>query len=154
MRNGALHRIREVRLCQGRSLRCLSRQMKVSVGTLKKQEAETSDLLLSQLYAWQDVLDVPLSELLVDTGDGLSPIVQQRARMIKVMKTAATIAEKANAGMIGRLADNLMNQLREMMPTLESVRPWHEVGQRRRPDEYGRAVERSLPDELFGHHWD
>ena len=150
MNNETKHRIREVRLCQGRSLRCLSRQMHVSVGTLKGQEAETSNLLLSELYAWQSVLQVPVSELLVEVDDGLSPVVQQRARMVRIMKTAATIAQRAKPGTMRRLAENLVNQLREIMPTLASVRPWHEVGQRRSPSEYGRIVERTVPDDLLG----
>ena len=35
--------------------------------------------MLSTLYQWQKVLDVPISELLVDNNDPLSPVILQRA---------------------------------------------------------------------------
>ncbi len=145
-----MHRIREVRLCQGLSLEYVSRQMNVSLGTAKSQETETSDLSLSELYVWQRVLRVPVEELLVECGADLSPMVLERARMVKLMKTATTIAEKAKTAPMRRLAENLVNQLREMMPTLDTVSPWHEVGKRRTSEEYGRMVERTVSDDLLG----
>ena len=144
-----MHRIREVRLCQGLSLEYVSRQMNVSLGTAKSQETETSDLSLSELYVWQRVLRVPVEELLVECGADLSPMVLERARMVKLMKTATTIAEKAKTAPMRRLAENLVNQLREMMPTLDTVSPWHEVGKRRTGAEYGRILERTVSDDLL-----
>ena len=79
----------------------------------------------------------------------LSPLVLQRARMVKLMKTATTIAEKATKAPMRRLAENLVNQLREMMPTLDTVSPWHEVGKRRTSAEYGRILERTVSDDLL-----
>ena len=152
MKRKAMHRIREVRLCQGLSLEYVSRQMNVSLGTAKFQETETSDLSLSKLYLWQRVLQVPVEELLIECGADLSPLVLERARMVKLMKTATTIAEKATKAPMRRLAENLVNQLREMMPTLDTVSPWHEVGKRRSREEFGRIVERTVSDDLLGPH--
>ena len=144
-----MHRIREVRLCQGLSLQYVARQLKVGLSSAKAQEMGTSDLLLSELHKWQHVLGVPVGELLTECGAGLSPLVADRAKMVRVMKTAATIAEKAKTAPMRRLSENLINQLVEMMPTLDGVTPWHEVGQRRTRDEYGCIVERTVSDDLL-----
>jgi hypothetical protein len=65
------------------------------------------------------------------------------------MKTAAAILEIADDLQIHRLAQRLIDQLTDLMPELETVGPWHSVGQRRALDEYGRIVERRIPDDLF-----
>ncbi len=43
----------------------------------------------------------------------------------------------------------LVEQLLEIMPELREVSAWHSVGQRRTLDEFGRAIERTLPDDLL-----
>ena len=43
----------------------------------------------------------------------------------------------------------LEQQLIEMMPELKDVDAWHSVGQRRSPNELGRAAERVIPDSVF-----
>jgi hypothetical protein len=43
----------------------------------------------------------------------------------------------------------LEQQLVELMPELKDVAAWHSVGQRRSPDELGRAAERVLPESFF-----
>ena len=60
--------------------------------------------------------------------------------MIKVMKTAATILEGAQASETKMLAERLVAQLLEVMPELEGVSAWPAVGQRRSLDEVGRDV--------------
>jgi len=118
--------------------------MRRDMRDLKVQEEETSDMLLSELYAWQRVLDVPVAELLVDNDGSLSPPVLERARLVKLMKTAAAILDKADNPSIRRMAQTLIDQLTEIMPELQGVSPWHAVGQRRTLDEFGRAVERGM----------
>ncbi len=144
-----LHRINTVRERQGMSLRSVSRQMHVDVRRLRSEEDESSDLLLSTLYQWQKVLDVPITELLVETEDTLSPAVMQRARMLKIMKTVAAILERNNSPPIQRLATMLHEQLVELMPELEDVSPWHSVGQRRTSQEFGRVFEQMISDDFF-----
>ena len=106
-------------------------QLRTSVRELEVEEDETSDLRLSRVYWWQSVLEVPVSELLVDSNSPLSAPVLERARLVRIMKTVAAIAEKAESSSIKRLAQTLASQLVEMMPELEGVSPWHNVGQRR-----------------------
>ena len=139
-----LHRLHAVRQQQGVSLRRVARALKVEPSEVRRQENDQTDLPLSALYAWQKVLDVPLSELLVESDDPLSAPILERARLLKLMKTAAAIREKADSPALRRLVQMLINQLVEIMPELEDVTPWHVVGQRRRLEEYGAVVERRL----------
>ena len=48
-----------------------------------------------------------------------------------------------------RMAEMLVGQLVEIMPELEDVSPWHDYGQRRSLDEYGRAAERCISEEFL-----
>ncbi len=144
-----LHRLAEVRKQQGISPRNMARRLNVDITTIMQQEEESADLPLSVLYAWQEVLDVPVCELLVDDNAPLSAPVYERAQMVKLMKTAAAILEKAQTNSLRRMVTMLIEQLLEIMPELRDVSPWHTVGQRRTLDDFGRAAERQLPDDFL-----
>lgn len=145
----ALHRLAEVRRQQGVSRRTLARRLNTDVGTVRRQEEETTDLPLSVLYRWQKILDVPIADLLVETGDALSTPVFKRAQLLRVMKTVMAIVERTNQTSVKRLAQMLVEQLTEAMPELKDVPAWHVVGQRRRLDEYGAAAQRRLSTDIF-----
>ncbi len=147
--NVRLHRIRTVRLQQGVSMRTAARHTGVDVRSLRLQEQETTDLRLSDLRKWQKALDVPLAELLVEPDDRLSPPVMERARMVRVMKTVAAIYDRSKSPNIRRMAEMLREQLIEIMPELAEVSPWHNYGQRRSLDEYGRITEQTYSDDLL-----
>ena len=123
--------------------------MNLSVQEIREQEDATFDLRISELLKWQEVLDVPLADLLIDSEGPLSEPVCERANMLRIMKTAKAIREGAHTRSILRLADMLIDQLVEIMPELASVSAWHTVGQRRTQEEVGRIVERSIPDSFF-----
>lgn len=144
-----LHCIANVREQQGMSLRSVARRMEMDVSELKLLERETTDMTLSTLYKWQAALDVPVASLLVEQDDPLSEPVLKRARMIRLMKTAAALLERADSKPIERLATMLIEQLVEIMPELKDVSAWHAVGQRRSLDECGRIAEQTLPDDWF-----
>lgn len=144
-----LHRIRTVRREQGMSLRTAARQLGSTVTDTRDQEDESSDLRLSELHRWQAALDVPIVDLLVDPGTSLSRPVQERAKMVRLMKTASAMLELAPTPRIRRLAQMLVDQLVELMPELAGVGPWHSVGQRRSLDDFGRIFERRLPDDFL-----
>ena len=145
-----MHRIRTVRLQQGASLRSVARQSGVDVRQLRLQEQESTDVRLSDLHKWQKALDVPLAELIVEPDSSLSRPVMERARMVRLMKTVAAIRDRAG---FGRKSSGwqqmLVEQLTEIMPELEAVNPWHEFGQRRGLDEYGRTADRTVSDDVF-----
>lgn len=147
------HRIRAVRLQQGMSLRSVARHTGCDTRTLRYQEEETTDLRLSELQRWQEVLEVPISELLVECDSPLSRPVLERARLVRIMKTAAAIFEQAPTPGVQRMAATLIEQLKEVMPELAHISAWHTYGQRRSLDEYGRVVERRLSEDMF-QSWD
>ena len=144
-----LHRIRTVRRQQGISLRTAARHLGANIREIRDQENESADLRLSDLYRWQAALDVPLEELLVESERPLSRPVLERAKMVRVMKTAAAILELAPTTQIARLAKRMVDQLVEMMPELKGVAPWHSVGQRRSADEFGQIVLRRISEHFF-----
>jgi len=144
-----MHRIRTVRLQQGASLRSVARQSGVDVRQLRLQEQESTDLRLSDLHKWQKALSVPLTELIAEPESPLSRPVMERARMVRLMKTATAIRERSNSQAIQRMAEMLVDQLTEIMPELEGVNPWHEFGQRRGLNDYGRIVDRTISDDTF-----
>jgi transcriptional regulator with XRE-family HTH domain len=141
-----LHRIQEVRRLQGMSLRTAARQLETDIRSIRAQEQETTDLRLSDVYKWQRALDVPVSELLVETDEPLSRPVRERGAMLKIMKTARSLLEATPPGPARRMAENLVEQLVQLMPELAEVSPWHSVGQRRSLDEMGRIAEQPLGD--------
>lgn len=144
-----LHRIRTVRRQQGISLRTAARHLGANIREARDQENESADLCLSDLYRWQAALDVPLEELLVESERPLSRPVLERAKMVRLMKTAAAILEMAPTTQIARLARRMADQLVEMMPELKGVAAWHSVGQRRSSDEFGQILQRRISEHFF-----
>jgi transcriptional regulator with XRE-family HTH domain len=143
------HRIAEVRRQQGVTLRNVARRLRMSLPLVRRQEQADCDLRISDLLRWQEVLEVPVAELLVEGEDALSGPVLERARMVKLMKTVAAIRERSKDPSIARMVDMLVEQILEIMPELSDVTPWHSVGQRRTSDDLGRTASRVVPEEVF-----
>jgi len=144
-----LHRVRDVRQQQGVSLRSAARKLDLAVHEIRLQEDPRHDLKVSDLLRWQQVLEVPLSDLLIDNDAPLSEPVCKRASMLRVMKTARAIQDTAHDPSVRRMANMLVAQLVDMMPELEEVAAWHTVGQRRTQEEIGRIAERPISDNFF-----
>jgi len=64
-----LHRVSEVRRQQGVTLRNVARRLGIPLPVVRRQEQPDCDLRISDLLRWQEVLEVPVAELLVE-GDG------------------------------------------------------------------------------------
>lgn len=133
------HRIREVRLEQGVSPRSMARRLNMDVRSYKRLEEPTEDLPLSTLHQIQQALDIPLCDLLVQ-NEGLSRPVEERAKMVKTMKTAVAIREAKGNSRVQRLADMLCEQLVDLMPELKDVGGWPQFGARRGKSALGRAL--------------
>jgi transcriptional regulator with XRE-family HTH domain len=144
-----LHRLAAVRRVQGVSRRTLARKLNIEVTEVRRQEDPEADLSLSKLYEWQKALDVPVSELLVESDDALSKPLLQRAQLVRLMKTALAIREQAEAEGVNGLSQTLIDQLAEVMPELRGVSAWHAVGKRRGLGELGIAAQRSMSDAVF-----
>ncbi len=143
-----LHRLGVVRQLQNISKYTVARRLETDIATVRQQEQATSDLLLSQLYEWQEVLEVPVSELLVENDDPLSAAVLKRAQLVRVMKTALAILEASKQKQVRRMAQTMIDQLVDMMPELKDVTPWPTVG-KCRDNRWGIAVERGLSENVF-----
>ena len=144
-----LNRLREVRQQQRLSLRTVARRLEISVRDAELQESETADLSLSQIYRWQQVLDVPAAELLEDSEMRLSADVEARASLVRLMKTAVTLLEAARTARVKRLVDMLIEQLVQLMPELQNVGPWQSSGSQRGSNDLGRAAQYQLEDSFF-----
>ena len=142
--NRPLHQLAAVRRREGLSRRAVARRMGSDVATIKQQEEQANDMLLSDLYRWQKALGVPVVELIAEAEGSLSPPVFKRAQMLRLMKTAAAIMEQSEHSSVRRMATMLIGQILEIMPELENVSPWNAVGQRRSLDELGQAAQRRL----------
>lgn len=143
-----LHHLREARVRQGLSVRCVAQRLGMTVQDVRAREEGTVEVTLSELYRWRAALDVPVEELLHDPQDKLSTHVLTRARLLRVMKTAMTLRRQARSEEERRLARLLVEQLVEIMPELKEVTGWPTVGQRRSADDMGRIAENPLP-----HNW-
>ena len=69
--------------------------------------------------------------------------------MVRVMKTAVSILEAADNPELQRFANNLVEQLTEVMPELREVSAWHTVGQRRTLDEVGKIAEKPVSTRMM-----
>lgn len=147
VRNNNLQHLSAARRRQGLSLRCVAQRLGRTVAEVRAQEDERSDLLVSELYRWQKALEVPVEELLAEPEDALSPRVQMRAQLLKVMKTAMALRRQARSEAERRLGRLLVEQLLEIMPELKEVSGWPAVGHRRRADEVGRIGENPISDD-------
>ncbi|HBO45939.1 MAG TPA: hypothetical protein DD670_18860 [Planctomycetaceae bacterium] len=146
----ALHQIALVRRREGLSRRAVARRLGTDVTRVRSEEEESADMPLSRLYEWQAALGVPVAELLIDDDATLSPPIMKRAQILRLMKTAAAIRERADTAPIQRMAQMLVEQILDIMPELKDVTPWNAVGQRRTLDELGEAANRRLSlDALF-----
>jgi transcriptional regulator with XRE-family HTH domain len=145
----ALHRLGAVRRLQGVSRRSVARKLDTDVAKVKIEERPTADLLLSRLYEWQEALEVPVTELLVEAGDELAMPVLKRAQLVRMMKTVLGILDASREEPIRRMAQTLIDQFLDVMPELRGISPWHAVGRRRRRDEYGVAALRRISEDVF-----
>ncbi len=144
-----LQRLASVRRMQGLSRRTMARRLNLEVEQVREQELATSDLPLSELYAWQKALEVPIAELLVEADASLVSPVLERSQLVRLMKTVLAIRERSKQESIRRMAETMIGQLVEIMPELAEVGPWHAVGQRRRLSELGVTAQRRLSDDVF-----
>jgi transcriptional regulator with XRE-family HTH domain len=139
-----LQRLGEVRRREGLTRREVARRLGISVRDVQQCEEPSSDMLLSELCRWEEVLDVPIGELLSDPAGELSPPVQLRAQLLRTMKTVRSIQEVARQASVQRLSQTLAEQILAIMPELKDTIAWPSVGHRRRQDELGQAYFRGL----------
>jgi transcriptional regulator with XRE-family HTH domain len=144
-----LHRLAAVRRQEGVSRRTIARRLGIGLREVQAQEQESADLPLSTLYRWKEVLNVPISELLEEDIGELSSPVMFRAKLLRVMRTAATILERTRNVATHRMAQYMVEQLIEIRPELKDTTPWPSVGKRRSRRELGRASQHRLSTDVM-----
>lgn len=122
-RPAPLHRIDRACLRRGISAEAAAGWLNLEPSEVQEQLDQQSDMKLSQLYEWQELLGAPLTELLVDPDDVLADPVQAQAELGKIMEAAISIKKGSRQASTRRLAIMLIEQLIELAPKLESVRP-------------------------------
>ena len=137
------NRVAVVREQQGISQRTMARRLGIDLRAYQALEAPGNDLQLSQLVALQAALEVPLIDLLEDS-QSLSRPVAERAKMIKVMKTAVALRETPTNVRIERMVQTLCTQLIEIMPELAEVSGWPQFGSRRGKAALGKALSQPI----------
>ena len=118
-----LHRLGEARRQEHISRRSVARHLGITVEDVRRQECNTTDLPLSVLHKWAKALGLPVAELVEEPGDSLSTPLFNRARLVRLMKTAMAILERSGDPPTKRLAQTMVNQLMEIMPELRGVAP-------------------------------
>lgn len=139
----SLHRIAKIREQQGISERTMARRLGMDVKRYRELEDPQCDLSLTQLIAIQTALEVPIGDLLEDR-QGLSRPVEERAKMLKIMKTAVALKEAKISARADRMAQMLCEQLIELMPELAEVSGWPQFGARRGASAIGKALQQPI----------
>ncbi|MDR3108575.1 MAG: hypothetical protein LBU65_02645 [Planctomycetaceae bacterium] len=134
-----LHRVSEVRRMQNISLAVVAQQLGISVVEAREQEQPDSDMTIAQLRRWQECLGVPIAELLIDLDEYPDNPIRRRGELVRVMKSAKTILERSKESSTKIMAQNLVDQLIEIMPELAFITSWPSVGQSREPKDIGLA---------------
>jgi hypothetical protein len=138
-----LNRVAEVRCSQGISDRSMCKRLNIDLGRLRELEDPCRDLSISELMLLQTALEVPLVDLIEDSNSMSRPTLE-RAKMVRVMKTASAIGECKLTVRAQRLAQMLKEQLIELMPELSEVSPWPQFGSRRSSDSVARVLSHEI----------
>ena len=141
-----LNRIPEVIKRECISPRTLAARMEMTTSQVMANIDSTKDLKLSELYRWQRALRVPIGELMAEVDTSLSAPVALRAQLLRAMRTVRSIQETASQEGVQNLAQQLAEQMTNLMPELKEVTSWPTVGQQRTLNELGAIVDRVLPE--------
>lgn len=120
-RTAPLHRIDLACRRRGVTVEAAADWLNLEPVKVQKQLEQQTDLKLGQLYDWQELLEAPLSELLIDSDDVLSDPIQAHAELGKLMETAISIKEGSRQASTQRLAIMLIEQLIDLAPELENA---------------------------------
>ena len=145
----ALHRLSAVRKLRNVSLDDAARQLELTPQETKHQEQPTTDLTLSALYRWQELLKVPVGKLLVEGEGPLGLSSAKPDTLAEILRGALLILQHTKQPGIRRMAHTLVDQLVELSPGLREIADAHTAGQAHRFDEQGRAMKGALPLDFF-----
>jgi transcriptional regulator with XRE-family HTH domain len=136
------HRLGAVRVEQGVSLSRVAKRLQLDISEVREQEKESTDLKLSQLYKWRDILEVSVGELVLEPEEIPTNPIRNRCQLVRMMKTVRSIIIESKSEIILVLARQLESQLIELMPELAAIAAWPSLGQSRDPHSPGTAATR------------
>lgn len=125
------HRIAAVRIEQGVSLSRVAKHLQIDISEARNQENESTDLRLSQLYGWREVLEVSAGELVLEPEEIPVNPIRNRCQLVRLMKTVRSIIIESKSEVTLILARQLESQLIELMPELATIAAWPSIGQSR-----------------------
>ena len=135
-----LHRLAQIQDEQGTSLSTVAKKLGIAIAEARRQEQETTDLLLSQLYRWRDVLETPAGDLLIEPEEIPTNPIKCRSQLVKMMKSVRAILETTKEDGTRVFAEMLAAQFIDLMPELKHINAWPTIGQSREPRDLGQAA--------------
>ena len=135
-----LHRLAAKRSEQDVSLSTVAKKLGVEIAEARRQEQATTDIFLSQLYGWRDVLETPVADLLFELDDIPTNPIKCRSQLVKMMKSVRAIMETTMEDGTRVLAGMLSDQFIDLMPELEHINAWPAIGQSRERRDLGQAA--------------
>ncbi len=146
-----LHRLEAARRAKGVPRRELARRLGITVQERRATE-ESADLSISTLCHWASELHVPISELVVETDDCLTPTHLAGSQAARLMKLAAKLRDRSRRRSIQRLAQTFVEQLTEILPSLEQLAKRNHGIPRRSDRQPPARIPRGLGEEIFTRH--
>lgn len=143
------HRIASERRARGMSIRTAAKRLGWSVARARATENEHYDIPVSELVAWQTVLEVSLDVLVREPSCELSSPIAHRAQLIQIMKSVATLQRSRTSTSVSVVADRIAEDLVELMPALQDVRGWPSIGSPRSSEELGRSAQETISSDLI-----
>ncbi len=137
-----LHRLAATRNDQGVSLSTVAKKLGIEIAEARRQEQTTTDLLLSQLYRWRDVLETSVGDLLIEPEEIPTNPIKCRSQLVKMMKSVQTILETTKEDGTRIMAEMLAAQFVDLMPELKNINAWPSIGQAREQRDLGQAAYR------------
>ena len=135
-----LHRLAEMRNDQGVSLSTVAKKLGIEIAEARRQERATTDLFLSQLYRWREVLETPVGDLLIEPEEIPTNPIKCRSQLVKMMKSVRAILETTKESGTRVFAEMLTTQFIDLMPELEHINAWPTTGQAREQRSLGQAA--------------
>lgn len=123
------HHIREIRTRKGISLDYCAEKIGISLAAARKQEKPTSNLNISQLIKWMDVLNVQLSEILGQEVDDLDDPIFHLEELLNVRKLAKSIHMGTREENTHYVAENLITVLDNLILDSKDVAGGDNIGQ-------------------------
>jgi len=143
-----LHRLAAVRRAKGIPRRVLAQRLGITVAELRLAE-ESSDLSISTLSRWASKLNVPITELVVEPDECLTPTQLAPSQATRMMKVAAKLRDRTRRRSIQRLAQTFVDQLTEIIPALAEIAQKNHRQSRRANHRQSSLLPRPLSEQVF-----